>query len=624
MKKLISTLLFFACVLSLSAQYQRRVLVEEFTNASCPPCAAQNPAFNQLLEDNAVKVTPIKYQTDWPGVDPMNAQNPTEVDQRVTYYGVTGVPNGFVDGQGIVNDCGYYANAPACLNATEIDALYGTTSPVKIELTHSFTADFDSIIVNVAVTSATALTGQLRLHVAVVEEDIIFANQPGSNGELDFYQVMRKMLPSAAGTTTGDFTAGETKTYTLGWPVLYCYDLNQIGASAWLQNNTGKVVYNSAKSLPAGGFDTDSGIGLVASMPSFTCAAGTTPFFTIQNNSGSTMTSASILYSFNGGLWTPYNWTGSLAPGASEQVTLTGVTITANSSLNIVSMSSNIGATLDRTQGLNMNIKVLSPTPAALPFAAPFQSAAFPPATWNVQNAGTHGWKLATNAGANSTRSAKNDMFDYDAANTELISPKIDLTQSTGTTTLFFDHAYAYYSASFFDSLRVDISNDCGATWTTLFHDGKDGLSTAPATTAAFTPTAAQWENHSFDISSYNGSEVIVRFVAESGYGNNAYIDNVNISTAVGVKNLELTGFTVQPNPASDVAEVRFGLDKAQNVQLMVFDALGSLVQTRDLGQLTSGDHFVSLDAVRLTSGSYRVVLQGEAGVAQTQWVVVK
>ena len=208
-------------------------------------------------------------------------------------------------------------------------------------------------------------------------------------------------------------------------------------------------------------------------------------------------------------------------------------------------------------------------------------------------------------------------MFDYDLAETELVSPKVDLTQSSGTTTLVFDHAYAYYSAQFFDSLRVDISADCGATWTTLFHDGKDGLSTAPVIATAFTPTANQWQNHVIDISAFNGSEVVIRFVAESGYGNNAYIDNVNVTTAVGVKNLDLTTFILNPNPTRDHAE-------AQNLQMLVFDALGSLVQSRDLGQLTSGDHVVALDAVRLNSGTYRVVLQGAQGIAQTQWIVLK
>jgi hypothetical protein len=80
------------------AQSQRLVFVEEFTQASCGPCAAANPAFNTLLSANSSKAVSVKYQVSWPGTDPMNAQNPTEVASRVAYYGVSGVPDARMDG----------------------------------------------------------------------------------------------------------------------------------------------------------------------------------------------------------------------------------------------------------------------------------------------------------------------------------------------------------------------------------------------------------------------------------------------------------------------------------------------------------------------------------------------
>jgi hypothetical protein len=42
------------------------------------------------------------------------------------------------------------------------------------------------------------------------------------------------------------------------------------------------------------------------------------------------------------------------------------------------------------------------------------------------------------------------------------------------------------------------------------------------------------------------------------------------------------------------------------------------------LGDVPAGENRVVLNANALASGSYRVVLQGTEGVAQTQWVVVK
>src|SRR4051794_7381056 len=101
MKKLFTLSSLFVLFLSYNsiAQSVGLVLAEEFTQASCPPCASQNPAFNTLLNANPTKVCQIKYQTSWPGVDPMNDQTDSWVAPRVAYYGVTGVPTATMDGQ---------------------------------------------------------------------------------------------------------------------------------------------------------------------------------------------------------------------------------------------------------------------------------------------------------------------------------------------------------------------------------------------------------------------------------------------------------------------------------------------------------------------------------------------
>jgi hypothetical protein len=57
---------FLFCLFTISfnllfGQTQRLVLIEEATNASCGPCASQNPAFDALLNQNRDKLTAIKY-----------------------------------------------------------------------------------------------------------------------------------------------------------------------------------------------------------------------------------------------------------------------------------------------------------------------------------------------------------------------------------------------------------------------------------------------------------------------------------------------------------------------------------------------------------------------------------
>lgn len=625
MKKLSILFLALLCAAAVSAQHKRRVLIEEFTNASCPPCAAQNPAFNAVVEANIQYLTPIKYQTNWPGFDPMNVQTQTDVQPRVNFYGVSGVPNGRQNGTLEVFPMTSY-------NATMIQNAYNTLTPVTIDINHALNATKDSVFINVSVTSDAALTGNLRLRVLLVEDEIIFDAPPGSNGEQDFYQIMRKMFPDANGTATGDFAAGETKNYTFAWKLNYFYDLNQMSAAAFLQNDATREVYQSERSEPLGLNLVDDGV-VVASSDVFVCAPGFSPSITITNGGDEALTSALIRYREGANAWNDLNWTGNLAPGESAQVELTNITIntSGNYTIDVQPVNSNIGTQVDFANGnAQIKVKALLDAAAPLPFNNTFQSAAFPPTGWSVSNpSAANGWRLATNAGAASTRSARCNFYDILAGQTAVLTtPKIDLSNATNTSKMTFDHAYTWYVGGadvFWDSLRIEASVDCGATWQTLFNDGYEGLATAPAQGGAFTPTAAQWENNEIDITSLNGNaNVLIRFVGLSGYGNNLYVDNLNITTTVGTKELTLTGFNLVPNPTRDYAEVRFGLEKAQNIHLFVYAADGALVQSELLGDVAAGEHRVVLNASKLTSGSYRVVLQGNDGTAQTQWIVVK
>lgn len=625
LKKLLFLSAAFALVLPAFAQHQRRVLIEEFTNASCPPCASQNPAFNATLKANEEFLTPVKYQTNWPGFDPMNQQTQTEVLPRVQYYGVDGVPNGRQNGVLEVFPMNTYS-------ATTIQNAYNNLTPVTITLSHSFTADYDSVLIDLAIKSEVDLTGTLRLRVAVLENEIIFNEPPGSTNEKEFFQVMRKMLPNSSGTATGDFAAGETKTYSFAWPMKNIYDLNELCAAAWLQNDATKEVWQSERTFPIGGIPA-AGVEVVADK-TFACATGAAPYFTLTNTAAGQLTSVDLRYRIANGAWKDMTWTGDLAPGASELVTLTGeeITGTGTTKLDVEILRSNNGIQTNMVSGAaTIEFKSIFGPASLLPFENTFQSAAFPPAGWSAFNVGTNGWKLATNAGANSSRSARCNFYAISSGKAYLATPKIDLSQANGPTTLKFDHAYVYFSSTLFDSLRIEASADCGVTWTTIFHDGKDGLATAPPVASPSAPgwvpsSPDEWAfDNTIDISAFNGTpELLIRFVGESGYGNNLYIDNLSISTIVGVKELTLSTFNLQPNPTRDFAQVRFGLEKPESIQLSVFNAQGVLVQSKQLGDLPSGEHAVELSAINLPSGSYQVVLQGKEGVAHAQWVVVK
>ena len=75
---------------------------------------------------------------------------------------------------------------------------------------------------------------------------------------------------------------------------------------------------------------------------------------------------------------------------------------------------------------------------------------------------------------------------------------------------------------------------------------------------------------------------------------------------------------SVYPNPVMEVANVRFTIERSQQVTLDVFDLLGRRVITRDLGGVSTGEHEVALEVSDLAPGLYMVRLTGDAGARAT------
>ena len=122
----------------------------------------------------------------------------------------------------------------------------------------------------------------------------------------------------------------------------------------------------------------------------------------------------------------------------------------------------------------------------------------------------------------------------------ELISPALDFSNDT-LVSMSFEYASAYYSSGLSDSLLVYVSDDCGATWNEVgAYDATDAsFTTAGAITSSFAPADSTYWCHgsssvtcpTIDLDAYSGkSGIRVKFVAVNGYGNNTFLDNINIS----------------------------------------------------------------------------------------------
>ena len=624
MKNIVSTLL--VCLFSVAAFGQNRlVLVEHFTQASCGPCASQNPALKTLLDANATKVVALKYQTSWPGVDPMNAANPTEAAARVQYYNVTGVPNSVMDGSG--------PGSPGTIVTTStINNRYNTAAPLNITASHQWTSGYDSIQIGVFVANAGSATvasgaaGSLKLHVAVIEEEVNYPSAPGSNGETTFYQVMRKMVPDASGTTMVDsWTSGQTQMFVFKVAApSYLANLNKVAVVAFIQDNSNKSVLNASRTTATtiAGLP-DVGVNAFTAATPGLCNGTTTPMITIKNEGSLAITSATVAYAINGGTPVTQNWTGSLSAGATAVVTFPQVTLPAGTNSLVATVSSPNGT--GDVNGMNnmsapLIAAVLNSTPMPAPYSEDMESTSFnsipaghvllyntatKPLVTVVSKAQVNGLPQELGGYGQSAKSLMVDFFTMQSgAQASIITPKV--SGITANHKLYFNHAYASYAGEA-DGLKVFVSSNCGSTWTNVFDKSGTALATAANSTSRFFPQPTQWYPNTISLSQFAGQELIVKFECNSAYGNNLWLDNFWINTAaLGEDEIQAVQAKLYPNPARDAVKISLQVSEAGEALVEVINLNGQTVIAQT-ASVEAGMQSIDLHVADLANGIYTV-----------------
>ncbi|MCC5918377.1 MAG: T9SS type A sorting domain-containing protein [Cryomorphaceae bacterium] len=638
MKKLYTMLFAGTIGFFAHGQATKLVLIEAFSNASCPPCAANNPQMNTLLDNNTSKALSVKFQANFPGFDPMNQQNPTENNNRRNYYGVNAVPGVMVDGTvGPVNS--------ASLSQMNIDNAYNPGTDVDISVSHTISNNFGDIDISVSVNNlgSAAITGNLVLHVALVEKEINFPEPPGTTNEKDFYNVMRKMYPNENGTAiVGGLQPGMPQSFTLNHSIPnYIYNYGELAVVVWVQDVSTKQVYNAAYSsplpLPAGA--VDAGVELTE-VDAGLCDSDFDPEVILVNSGTETITEATVSYSLNGGAPVDFSFTGSLAPNANTTISFPTASLNSGTSNEIVYSVSNVNSGAFDFNTMNnstptQQIALLDPTALTNNFLEGFESTPnFELPTSMIfagdiaglfvldQNAVTGlNWNLGGFGG--SDKSLMVDFYTMQVGEEfEIISPKIDLTSTPGLY-VSFNYANAQYETSD-DYLAFEASRDCGETWETLWSASGADLATMPPSNNRFFPgqtTTANtpWRKVPLYMSTYsNDDEVVFRFHGISDWGNALWIDDINIGGAtVSVEEFVEEGdinkkdafdAKIFPNPAKDRFELTLSLPELHDVSIDIVNQLGQTVRSSQLGNL-QGNVSREFSVDNLSAGMYHVFI---------------
>ena len=253
----------------------RRPLIEVFSSSTCAPCAPANATFKTLMDQQtAGDYNYLKYQMSWPGTgDPYYT---TEAGAKRQLYGVNSVPNAQIDG-------GWNGHAG---QITQPILSQFKAVPSFINLAGYYTIDVTAQKVDMVIntTPLVSTSKALSLQVAIYEKST--SQNAKSNGETTFYHVMKKMVPSEAGTTLTNLTDGVMQTANLSYTFNGSYtlpanatapvnhasahtveDFSDLGVMVWIQDMATKEVYQSVDLTQSGIGTGEQGLGSVRVFP---------------------------------------------------------------------------------------------------------------------------------------------------------------------------------------------------------------------------------------------------------------------------------------------------------------------------------------------------------------------
>jgi photosystem II stability/assembly factor-like uncharacterized protein len=231
-------------------------------------------------------------------------------------------------------------------------------------------------------------------------------------------------------------------------------------------------------------------------------------------------------------------------------------------------------------------------------------------------------WELSTSVGGYGLSNQSMVIRGYDywpGGDEDDVSVSLNLSNASSNW-LSFDVAYAKYAVNYSDSLEVLISTDCGLTETSVYFKGGDDLATAPDFTEFYIPATSEWRTDSIDLTAYQGYEdVRIIFRSHTGWGNNVYVDNINLgdNNPVGLEEATSVRLSIYPNPVRSNDNLYIQVDQLGGLRLELYTMDGKRVYEKTVLDRT-------LQLPPLATGSYLYILRSKDIIKKGLLEVIK
>jgi PKD repeat protein len=262
--------------------------------------------------------------------------------------------------------------------------------------------------------------------------------------------------------------------------------------------------------------------------------------------------------------------------------------------VTLIVTSANGTDTLTRSEVVNV-ISAVSSNQA--PYSEGFENLVIANSDWQIENPNLNNtWTINNLAAATGSYSIRlqNNSGSTDGSVDALISPSFSTLGQSGIS-LSFKMAFAPKVTSDSSIFRVYVSTNCGRTWVLRYNKASTNIHTAtPNFAGNWAPTlASQWSTQTIALTPYgNQSNVRLKFEFTNDKGNNLYLDDINITAAVGINDINSSQYNLQvyPNPASQNLNIALEPQRNADITIELTDLAGRSVYSYDAGKVAAGE----------------------------------
>lgn len=221
----------------------RMSLIEHFTNSSDTDTEIADALLDTFTNNNLAHVINIQYHTSNPAGDPFYTDNTQVTNLRQFYYGLSAAPYALLNGGTSVSQRFDYVDGSKPLNTNTV--IIESLDDSKFEI--NMDSKIDQVLRTKVQVGARANISASNISVKIAVIERIINSVPGQNGDQEFMNVVKAMLPSPSGTIYNRaWSKDEVVEIEKTWELQHVYNANELRVVAFIQNEQTHEIYQAA------------------------------------------------------------------------------------------------------------------------------------------------------------------------------------------------------------------------------------------------------------------------------------------------------------------------------------------------------------------------------------------